>query len=208
MSVSQLTSLEITLKKLPIIKKELEKLRRDLSPSLTYHSVLHSEDVLHECLLFGLHDNLPERELHLLAVAATFHDSGFLVKPQANEKLGADFAAMAMEDSKQYSNEEIKLVSQMICDTEIIMGESGPVFKSSTRLSGYLLDADLSNFGRKDFFDKAVLFAQETKQTVEDLRPSLIIFLKNHKWHTKAAAALRQEQKAANLAILSQGTGV
>jgi len=179
MNISRLDSLERSQKELPIVKKELARLAKGLSSSLTYHSVSHTEDVIHEVLLFGLKDGIEERELHLLVIAACFHDSGFLVKPMANEPIGAEFAAMAMETGSEYSTDEISLVSQMILDTEIIFGPGGPEFKSSGLLSGYLLDADLSNFGREDFFEKSKLFAEETNQSVDELKPSMIDFSKN-----------------------------
>jgi uncharacterized protein len=205
MNSSRLVTLENTLRELPIIKKELARLTRELSPSLSYHSVAHTDDVIHEVLLFGYNDELSEKELRLLAISATFHDSGFLVKSFANEAIGADFAAMAMEAAGAYSKSDISLVTQMILDTEIHFGPTGPEFKTSSLLSGYLLDADLSNFGREDFFEKSKLIAQETNQSVEELKPSLIKFLNNHHWHTIAAQSLRQEQKEKNLAILEGG---
>lgn len=208
MKSSRLQSLESSLKELPIIKKELTILGRDLSPSLTYHSKAHTEDVIHEVLLFGIQDELSDKELHLLTIAACFHDSGFLVKPLENEAIGADFAAEAMDAEGVYTEDEITLVAQMILDTEIQWGLNGPEFMSSGLLSGYLLDADLSNFGRLDFFDKSILIAQETNQSVEELKPSLVKFLNNHHWHTLAAQSLRQEQKEKNLKQLEAELGL
>lgn len=207
MSDSNLDSLEKELRDLPIIAKELLRLRKGLPNNLKYHSHLHIEDVIHESLLFGLYDKLKERDLRLLAIAATFHDSGFLVKPHANEGIGADFAAIAMEESCEYSKEEILLVSQMIKDTEISWEASGPKFYTNTYLSGYLLDADLSNLGREDFFDKSKLIVLETNQSTTDLRETLINLMKHHKWHTKAAYRLREEQKKKNLECLYRSVG-
>lgn len=204
MDNDRLAQLEKTLRELPIIKKELAKLRNQLPSTLSYHSIQHTEDVLREALLFGIHDNLKDRDLELLAIAATFHDSGFLVKHFANEVYGADFAAVAMELSGSYEPEEAALVSRMILDTEIKQGPNGPDFLASTYLSGYLLDADVSNFGREDFFAKAQLIANETNQTIASMKPSLILLLQKHKWHTAAARMLREEQKARNLTLLMQ----
>ena len=55
----------------------LERLRSELPPELLYHNAMHTEgDVLPAAVRLAKLSNLPEPDLHLLEVAAAFHDLG------------------------------------------------------------------------------------------------------------------------------------
>jgi uncharacterized protein len=186
-------------KEMPIVKRALNKLKTGLSEDLVYHSLLHTEDVISEVIFFATEDQLSEKDIELLVIAAVYHDYGFLVRYSENEIYGSDFAALAMEQSGAYSIEEIELVSKMILDTTIILTENGSKSVASTRLSGYLLDADLSNFGRDDFFEKLDLIAKEKNINSHVLCNSILKLLLNHEWNTAAAQMHRSEKKLYNL---------
>lgn len=202
MSEGQLNKIKARLYSLPIIKEELVRLRQQLPTELSYHSYQHTQDVLDEALLFGFTAGLPHRDLELLAIAATFHDSGFLISPEDNEKYAADLAAIAMEEVGGYKEDEIKLVSRMILDTALQFSENGYAYIPSTELSKYLLDADLSNLGREDFMEKAALIANERGQELKDTLPELVIFLSGHRWQTEVAKNLREDRRIKNIELL------
>lgn len=185
----------------PIIYGILESLEKDLPKNLYYHNVNHTKDILEESLKFGILGGLTERDLELLAIASAYHDSGYLVREHDNEILAAEFARSAMEEEGSYSAEEIGLVSDMIIDTKL--NDLGSIFVRtiSSNLAEYLLDADLSNLGRKDFFDKGELLKKELNLSSDVFHSLTLKLIDNHQWHTEPARKLRSSQAAKNFEI-------
>ena len=187
----------------PIIRDTLELLRHKLPPTLSYHTLAHTEDVLDEAMRFGVTDHLTARQLELLAIASACHDVGFIEIPSSNEALGAAFAREEMRKHGGYSQDEIALVERMILDTTMVQTEGGPRQIPSTELSRYLLDADLSNLGRDDFFAKGELQRKELGQDLEEFRIQTLALLNAHQWFTDAAKNIRQEKKEANVKLVA-----
>lgn len=195
------------LREKPIIKEVLERLKTELPPGLAYHNAEHTDDVLGEAILLAIYDNLPKEDVELLAIAAAYHDSGFIKRPNLNEEIGARIAAEAME-KYSYSADKIKIVAEAIEDTQVRMTKKGlnQIVKGRNKTSDYLLDADVANFGREDFKEKVDLVFKESK--ILDRREFLagtFNFLINHSWKTEAAKKLRQPQKEKNIAALRYG---
>jgi predicted metal-dependent HD superfamily phosphohydrolase len=186
----------------PVVQAAVAILTRELPAHLKYHTLAHTEDVLREAILFGVMDHLPPRQLELLAVAAACHDLGFITSSGANELIGATFAREQMTHFGGYSPDEILLVERMILDTALVETPEGPRQIASTELSRYLLDADLSNFGRDDFFERGELQRQELGQERELFRKNTLVLIKAHRWLTPAGQALRQATKERNIVTL------
>lgn len=194
------------LKKNPIIRKAFDMLD-DLPEYLRYHTKEHTEDVFHEAILFGIHDGLGEKELEKIAVAAAWHDIGFLIKQNNNEAAAVSlFEREVFLSNLDYVND----VKKMIMDTKLEITENGPEILMKHNTSAYLLDADVSNFGRPDFKDKMNLIAEESKMDLNNKEIKIkflkftLTLLKNQNWHTNAARELRQEQKMINIAELEK----
>lgn len=185
---------------LPIISATLTQLRNELPSQYFYHTSDHTEEVLAEALLFGLEDNLCYQDLYLLALAAAFHDTGFFVQATNNESIGAEFARKALIQLSTLSSNDQETVYQMILDTTIKTTERGPKQVATTPLSAYLLDADVSNFGRPDFFDKSELVRIEigAPEKVAFLHNTLKL-LETHEWYSTSAKRIRSAQKESNL---------
>lgn len=191
LEVARLTSL-------PLISKIFNRLSAELPKNLTYHTPAHAREVVVEAISFGVTDGISARDLELLAIGAAFHDAGFLVREENNEILGAEMAEKAMREEGGYSEEEIRLVREMIMDTSMTGGAFPGAQRATNFLSRYLLDADLSNFGREDFFEKLSLVEQELgKSHREHLEQTFALFTR-HSWCTPAAESLRSAQKERN----------
>jgi predicted metal-dependent HD superfamily phosphohydrolase len=188
----------------PIVREALALLVRELPVSLLYHAAPHTEDVLDEVVRFAMTDHRGARELELLAIAAACHDVGFITSPVSNEPLGAAFARERMEMHGGFTPEEIVLVERMILDTALVPTAAGPRQIASTELSRYLLDADLSNLGRDDFFDKGELQRKELGQDVEIFKRNTLALLTAHRWLTEAGRTLREERKKENVRLLRE----
>jgi len=192
------------IKNKPIIKSCLEQLQRELPAHLIYHRYAHTEDVLTEAVTFAMIDKIDDRSIELIAIAAAFHDAGFIKSPARNEGIGAAMARKAMTTSGDYSKDEIDIVERMIMDTSLMDTSNGPRQVPTTDLSRYVLDADLSNFGREDFFDKGELFRQELGYDQSIFRIFSFELLHAHRWLTNAARSLRQAKKEENIRLLKE----
>lgn len=187
----------------PIISLILNKLNQDLPSDLFYHSVEHTEDVFEEAVRYALCEGLKEKEIELLAIAAAYHDAGFIEKRSDNEEIGAAMAEQAMREHN-YSSDEIDCVKTMILDTHLINTDIGLKQLPSSKLSKFLLDADLSNFGSNDFFLKSELLRKETGEPKEVFLKKSLSLVINHEWLTIAARTLRQKKKQENIVELSK----
>ena len=189
----------------PVIKSALGRLSKELPRNLLYHVASHTDDVMHEVVTFAVEDKRDDRDILLLAIGAAYHDIGFVDRLQENEELGAQMAQAAMKTDGSYSNEEIEQVGSMIRATQVKFTSQGPRQVPTTELSRYLLDADVSNLGRDDFFEKANLVRCEVQfARKEEFYKGLVSFMQAHEWYTPAAIRLRQNKKEENILKLKK----
>lgn len=173
------------------------RLKRELDTKLVYHSYFHTIDVIDQAIKLGSNAQLCDRDLEIITVAALYHDAGFLKQHHDNEPIGAAMAESAMRVVGDYSNSEIGLVSQMILDTKLIMHECAQ--NSNTRLSPYLLDADLSNLGRTVFWRQTEAVAAEIGINFDKFMPITRGLMERHNWQSDSARKLYGEQKEKNV---------
>ena len=186
----------------PIVTGILDRLSRELDASLFYHRPAHTEDVIQQALTLAKLDALDAHSMLLIAVAAAFHDAGFLVTRSGHESISADMAATAMAGDKRFSQTDIDLVADMIMDTQV--HQTGAVHRTNTPLSAWLLDADLANFGRDDFFEQFQLVALENNIEPERLVTTTIDLMDRHTWQSPAGAASFELKKRENRQALTQ----
>lgn len=186
-----------------IVLKGLRALE-NLPDTFTYHTLQHTRDVLHEAVRFAVVDNLDDEQIRLLAIAAAFHDSGFLVRRENNEPEGAALAAAAMASDSRFTPEHISCVRQMILDTQLQSTNQGVKQIATIPLSAYLLDADMSNLGREDFLTKWDLLRAENGGDRRQFLRQTQELLRAHRWHTPAARMLRERRKEENLRLVER----
>ncbi len=191
-----------TVSRIPAVSEALSTVEKKLPDFLRYHSFSHTLEVLRDVIEFALIDQLPMRSIELLAVAAVTHDAGFIQRRTDNEAIGAKYARDLMMRVGGYSDDEITLVERMILDTALVHSDGELRQKPHTELSKYLLDADLGNFGREDFFEKSELQREELGEDAVPFRVQTLHLLAAHEWLTNAAKTTRQEKKDDNLAKL------
>jgi predicted metal-dependent HD superfamily phosphohydrolase len=190
------------LSQIPAVSEPLAILQRELPATLRYHSFAHTLEVLRDVIEFALIDKLPARDIELLALAAVTHDAGFIHTRTDNETIGARYAREIMIKAGEYSEKEIQLVERMILDTALVRVDGSLRQVPHTELSKYLLDADLGNFGRDDFFEKSELQREELGEAVSPFRVKTLSLLSAHTWLTNAAKTTRQHKKDENVAKL------
>ena len=93
-------------------------------------------------------------------------------------------ASSAMSNSGRFTIEEQHLVAQMILDTKFM--RDGPAQISQTRLSPWLLDADLSNIGSENFWESTRLLALELNLNFNEMLPITHDLMTRHAWLSPA----------------------
>jgi len=115
-------SLSIEIKAEPLVTETVQRLVSALDPTLYYHSPDHTKDVLRQSMELAREDALDSRDVLLLAIAAAFHDAGFLEQRPKNEPIGAQMAVQAMAGSGRFTETEQQLVAD---DSRYPVGDGG-----------------------------------------------------------------------------------
>lgn len=185
----------------PMIEAISITLKSQLDSALTYHSYEHSDDVTGMAVALAADDGIEKHDLLLLGIAAAYHDSGFIEQRLNHEEIGASLAEEAMRNDVRFSSDDIKLTRQMILDTKLqAVGMSHEI---NTRLSPWLIDADLSNLGRPNFILQTNLLADELNIPIDMMFKESLILMDRHEWHSPAGRKVLGPQKLINKEALN-----
>jgi len=179
----------------------LERLRTGLDPRLTYHSPEHTEDVIQEVGRLAAAENITDpRLLHLMNIAALFHDTGFLRSYKGHEE---DSCAIMRDTCSGMLNEpELKLVEGMIMATQIPQAPA-------TLPEMIICDADLDYLGRDDFETisntlKIEFMTFGVIKNDEEWDRLQVSFFNSHHYFTRTSMRERCPVKMKHLELLKQ----
>lgn len=177
----------------------LDKLQCELSPTLTYHGIHHTLDVLYATEELCYFEKVAPYEQMLLKTAALFHDAGFTVSNLSHEQHGCDLAKSILPNYG-YQPGEINRICGMILATKIPQ-------QPKNHLEAIICDADLDYLGRDDFFTIGQTLFAEFKhyKVIADERSwnrLQVSFLQNHHFFTETSKRRRAPKKAAYLTQL------
>jgi len=184
------------IKRDPVIANVHSLLASQLDTSLKYHTKEHSDDVTNMAIALGASDQLDAHSLLLLGIAAAYHDAGFIEHRNDHEIVSAKLAERAMEADGRFSKEDITLTRQMILDTKL--QSDGPSHKVRSRLSSWLIDADLANLGRSDFLTQTELLADELQVPMDLMLKESLTLMNRHEWLSPAGTSNLGMQKDLN----------
>lgn len=177
------------------------RLGAELSPSLTYHSLLHTRDeVLPAAFRLGQRAQLGDEDMLLLGTAALYHDSGFLYHYHDHEAESIAIAQATLPDFG-YRPSQIHQINLMIAATRMPQ-------HPGTILEELLCDADLDLLGREDFWPRNRDLLIETRLylnsgvTERNWLEGQTRFLEEHVYFSGVAQALRDAGKRQNLALM------
>ncbi len=191
---------------LPVI--DFEKMERStfiqlkslLPEELLYHDLAHTANVAKAALRLANLEGLTSYETLLLCTAVYFHDAGFLVQYNQNEKFGIKLAQNKLGDYG-YTKSEIDLISKIIAATAL---DTEPV----TMLEKIMCDADHDYLGRADYTNVAKKLRIEM-ETMGRLFSDIewvdfqLNFLENqHRYHTETAQNIREAGKKIRIQTL------
>jgi uncharacterized protein len=177
----------------------LDKLKKELTKNLTYHSLGHIKDVYKAAENLSHLEGISEEDKLLLLTAVLFHDSGFLISQKEHERLSCELARKYLPDF-DYTQEEIARICDMIMATQIPQSPTNLLEK-------IICDADLDYLGRDDFFtigdklfDELVMYGIIDSEN--EWNKLQVRFLEKHRYFTSSAKKLRKAKKIENLAIV------
>lgn len=191
------------------IKQEAEKwvkayFETKYNPILVYHNNYHTFQVVEASTMISSHYQLEEEEDFIVYIAAWFHDTGYLVSPDAAQHeerstvLAEEFLANYGEDSAV-----IEKIKNCIFATQIPQNPQN-------LLEQIVCDADLFHLGGEEFKSRNKLMRKEFEAVSgneinkEDWKNSTIQLLENHRYYTDYAQLLLNDQKQKNLEILKK----
>jgi adenylate cyclase len=179
-----------------IEKKILKMLKNGLSPTLHYHGFPHTIDVINNAKYIAEKEKITQEDVHLLKMAALFHDLGFLEAYTGHEAIGCK---MAREMLPKYAvpNDDIEEICEMIMTTKVPQSPK-------TLLEKILCDADLLYLGTDDFDRTGTSLFTELKEngkleTELEWNKLQVEFLKKHKFHTQFVSENFTKKKEKNL---------
>jgi len=191
-----------------IIQKILEVLEQNLSPQYCYHSVEHSIEVLRDSVSYAFLDGISDKDLQLIAIAAAYHDSGFLLSAQNHEEESVRLVMEALSLEEVWSLEDQATISQIILDTKVVQPNEKYWKPPKHPLSRYVLDADVSNLGQSNFLYKTELICREIGAERDLFLRQALSFIERHRWYTLPAKQLLQSVKEQNIRALRKLLGV
>jgi predicted metal-dependent HD superfamily phosphohydrolase len=175
-----------------------------LPDHLTYHNLDHTAYVLEKAIFLAKESHVSAEDLHLLKLAALFHDTGFIDNPKDHEEKGCKIAEVYL--AKGYSKAELDKIYGMIMATKIPQSPT-------TLLENILADADLEYLGT-DLFEEIgeSLFVELkhfnpnfTEQAWDELQ---LVFMQKHHYHTEYCQKNREPKKQENLLKVKKRLGL
>lgn len=175
---------------------------RRLPATLTYHSLAHTcEDVAPAAERLAARMGVGGESLLLLRTAAYFHDVGFIERRDQHEAASARLAASVLPYCG-YKSSQIAAIEGMIMATQLPQSPHN-------LLEQILADADLDSLGRDDFVRTSMTLQAELAAFGQNIPMAewymhQLAFLRDHRYFTPAARALRNPGKQRNIALLER----
>ncbi|HEX5027028.1 MAG TPA: HD domain-containing protein [Agriterribacter sp.] len=167
----------------------LQKLERELSPQLHYHSIHHTLDVLQAAIVIGESESVTGHELSLLRIAALFHDSGFIYQYKGHEERGCILARENLPGFG-FTPGDVEAICGMIMATIVPQGPHNI-------LEQIICDADLDYLGRDEYYVKSEKLYREFMafgivHNKVEWNALQLHFFESHHYHT--AFSLRERE--------------
>lgn len=174
----------------------MEKLKAEMPKHLSYHNLEHILDVLQASTMLAEAEGISVPETELLKVAVLFHDAGFIHTIPGHEEAGCKMVDEILPGF-EYNADEIDLIKSTIMATKY-----PPTPR--TELQKIICDADLDYLGREDFFVIGDRLFKELQRlgsiaNAEQWNSLQVRFLTAHRYFTKTANELREENKQKHL---------
>ncbi len=180
---------------LEAVKKHVQQYFVD--DRFTYHSMEHTLRVLRDAVAIAEEEEVTQKDLEHLQIAALFHDTGYTSNPTFHEEIGADLAEEYLK-SIGYQEKGIATIRKLILVTKLDV-------EPNNKLEGIISDADLAHVGTEEFGRISELLRQEISNiehrefSPSEWQNSNLEFLSKQKWYSDGAKELFNKGKKSNL---------
>lgn len=187
-----------------IQQKVYQEILAKLPEYLTYHNLDHTAYVIEKAVFLAEKLKVSDDDLHLLQLAALFHDTGFIDNPKDHEEKGCKIAENYL--AKGYSSADLDKIHGMIMATKIPQ-------KPTNLLENILADADLEYLGTDLFEEIGQTLFEELKHFNPDFTEQAwdelqLVFLQKHHYHTEYCRINREPKKQENLLTVKKRLGL
>jgi uncharacterized protein len=179
----------------------LNRLQRELAPSVTYHSLAHTRDeVAPAADHFAVMEGVTGEDLLLLRTAALYHDIGF-VEQHHDHEAGSIRIAASVLPGFGYSPAQVEAIVGIIQATRLPQ-------EPHTLLEQIMADADLDILGQADYLPRNAVLREELAAVGQVMTDAQwyglqLQFIRDHRYFTAAARSLRDAQKQVNIAAMA-----
>lgn len=166
---------------LPTQEFVIDLLKSKLPDYYYYHDAAHTLYVLDNVRLIGRHEGCGSGDIHLLSIAALWHDTGYTIKYLGHEEESCHLALKYLPEYG-YSRENIEIICGMIMATRVPQ-------MPATKLEQIIADADLEYLGAPHPEEKAEKLFKELQNVYPNVTPeswinTQISFLESHCYFT------------------------
>jgi len=178
------------------------RLRTELSPALTYHSYWHTfSDVMPAAARLANLNQISDMDKRLVGVAAAFHDIGYIHDFDEHEAASVEVVNQVLPRFG-FTPAQVDQIAGMILATHLPQSPRN-------LLEEILADADLDVLGREDFLERGEHLRQELialgkLNPTEQWNQRQLDFLRQHRYFTPQAIALRQAAKLSYIAAIEE----
>ncbi len=172
---------------------------------LYYHQYDHALSVMERAIYLWSVEGCSSDEIEMLAIAALFHDTGFVIQYDENEPIWAKIAQNYLR-TVLYKEEKIKIIEDIILATI-------PPREPKNLLEKIIKDADMDNLGRDDFFDIAEKLKKE-RETIKQIKirdpdwhHAALDVIQDHKFYTSTQIQERNQKLQENVEELKKQLG-
>ncbi|WP_116790417.1 Pycsar system effector family protein [Flavobacterium psychrotrophum] len=174
-----------------------------LSPHYIYHNFNHTLRVVNAAAAIGQGEGVSEDEAEELALAAWFHDTGYIEGPDNHERRSSKIALDFLKEHN-YPEDKARIISHLILATELRA-------EPKNTLEAVIKDADCAHFADHNYIQLSELLREEWKitgfNTFTDLEWAVgnrLMLLHKHRYYTAYAKKVLQPLKDANIAALQE----
>jgi len=177
-----------------IIKKHcFQLINSSRCKKLPYHNLQHTLEVFENVQTIGVFEEISDKDLEVLKIAALFHDTGFAKTYIGHEEVSVINARKFLKE-KEYPDEFIENVIDCIRVTKI---PQQPISK----IENIMCDSDLFHLSKKDYMLKSGLLLNELNLylnlniTDEQWLVKNLNFLKKHQYFSNYGKAILRGKK-------------
>lgn len=167
---------------------------KHISNKYAFHDLQHTRNVVSAVKeIAAQYDDISERELELLELAAWFHDMGYDKGPKDHEQRSIQYAKQFLE-ANNYPSADITIITNCIQATKYPQDPK-------SYLEEIVGDADLSHLGKGIYWDRCGKVRQEMAlvgdviMNEQEWLDFEIKFISKHEYHSEAARLLYEKDK-------------